>query len=452
MPVPSVNPLPDTIAAVATAPGRGGIGVVRVSGANLELLAEKLSGSLPVPRRATLANFRDAAGQVIDVGIQLYFPAPNSFTGEDVLELQGHGGPVVMHQLLGRCCELGARLAEPGEFTLRAFLNEKIDLAQAEAVADLIDASTTQAAQSAVRSLSGAFSGAVNALVDQLVELRMLVEATLDFPEEELDPLRDTDLLPRLDRLRLDLGDLLKRARQGALLRAGMTVVLAGLPNVGKSSLLNRLAGEDRAIVTEVAGTTRDAVKETIQVEGIPLHIIDTAGLRDTDDPVERIGIERSWREIARADIVLQIVDARAGLTPADRAVAGRLPAGVERIVIENKCDLARSDAARFDERGQIHLRLSAKTGEGMALLHDELLRVAGWLDCGEDLILARERHLRALNEAGRRLESAVDEAGRLELAAEELRLAQEALSAITGEFTADDLLGEIFGRFCIGK
>jgi tRNA modification GTPase len=450
--VPSVNPLPDTIAAVATAPGRGGIGVVRVSGANLELLAEKLSGSLPVPRRATLANFRDAAGQVIDVGIQLYFPAPNSFTGEDVLELQGHGGPVVMHQLLGRCCELGARLAEPGEFTLRAFLNEKIDLAQAEAVADLIDASTTQAAQSAVRSLSGAFSAAVNALVDQLVELRMLVEATLDFPEEELDPLRDTDLLPRLDRLRLDLGDLLKRARQGALLRAGMTVVLAGLPNVGKSSLLNRLAGEDRAIVTEVAGTTRDAVKETIQVEGIPLHIIDTAGLRDTDDPVERIGIERSWREIARADIVLQIVDARAGLTPADRAVAGRLPAGVERIVIENKCDLARSDAARFDERGQIHLRLSAKTGEGMALLHDELLRVAGWLDCGEDLILARERHLRALNEAGRRLESAVDEAGRLELAAEELRLAQEALSAITGEFTADDLLGEIFGRFCIGK
>jgi tRNA modification GTPase len=450
--VPSVNLLPDTIAAVATAPGRGGIGVVRVSGANLELLAEKLSGTLPAPRRATLAKFRDAAGQVIDVGIQLYFPAPHSFTGDDVLELQGHGGPVVMRQLLARCCELGARLAQPGEFTLRAFLNEKIDLAQAEAVADLIDASTTQAAQSAVRSLSGDFSTAVNALVDQLVELRMLVEATLDFPEEELDPLKDTDLLPRLDRLRLELGDLLKRARQGALLRAGMTVVLAGLPNVGKSSLLNRLAGEDRAIVTEVAGTTRDAVKETIQIEGIPLHIIDTAGLRDTDDPVERMGIERSWQEIARADIVLQIVDARAGLTPADRAVAGRLPAGVERIVIENKCDLARSDAARFDERGQIHLRLSAKTGEGMALLHDELLRVAGWLDCGEDLILARERHLRALNEAGRRLESAVDEAGRLELAAEELRLAQEALSAITGEFTADDLLGEIFGRFCIGK
>ena len=452
MPVLPVNPLPDTIAAVATAPGRGGIGVVRVSGANLETLAEKLSGSLPVPRRATLAKFRDAAGEVIDVGIQLYFPAPNSFTGEDVLELQGHGGPVVMRQLLARCCELGARLAQPGEFTLRAFLNEKIDLAQAEAVADLIDASTTQAAQSAVRSLSGDFSAAVNALVDQLVELRMLVEATLDFPEEELDPLRDTDLLPRLDRLRSDFGGLLKRARQGALLRAGMTVVLAGLPNVGKSSLLNRLAGEERAIVTEVAGTTRDAVKETIQIEGIPLHIIDTAGLRDTDDPVERIGIERSWQEIGRADIVLQIVDARAGLTPADRVVAGRLPAGVERIVVENKCDLARVEPARFDDRGQVHLRLSAKTGEGIALLHDELLRVAGWLDCGEDLILARERHLRALNEAGRRIESAVDEAGRLELAAEELRLAQEALSAITGEFTADDLLGEIFGRFCIGK
>ena len=452
MPVPSVNPRPDTIAAVATAPGRGGIGVVRVSGADLGLLAERLCGCPLVPRRATLAKFRDAAGQVIDVGILLYFPAPSSFTGEDVLELQGHGGPVVMRQLLARCCELGARLAQPGEFTLRAFLNEKIDLAQAEAVADLIDASTTQAAQSAVRSLSGAFSATVNALVDQLIELRMLVEATLDFPEDELDPVRDTDLLPRLDRLRSELADLLKRARQGALLRAGMTVVLAGLPNVGKSSLLNRLAGEDRAIVTEVAGTTRDAVKETIQIEGIPLHIIDTAGLRDTDDPVEKIGIERSWQEIARADIVLQIVDARAGLTPADRAVAGRLPPGVERIVIENKCDLARSEAARFDERGQIHLRLSAKTGEGIALLHDELLRVAGWLDCGEDLILARERHLRALNEAGRRLESAFDEVGRLELAAEELRLAQEALSAITGEFTADDLLGEIFGRFCIGK
>jgi tRNA modification GTPase len=425
----------ETIAAIATAPGRGGIGVVRVSGHALLDFAERLSGLRPPPRRAAMADFRAADGGAIDRGILLYCPAPHSFTGEDVLELQGHGGPVVMRELLGCCMELGARLAEPGEFTRRAFLNDKLDLAQAEAVADLIEASTAQAARSALRSLSGEFSRQVHALVDQLIELRMLVEATLDFPEEEIDPLRDTDMVPRLEKL-----------------RTGLTVVLAGLPNVGKSALLNRLAGEERAIVTDIAGTTRDALRETIQVEGIPLHIIDTAGLRETDDPVERIGVERTWREIEKADVVLQIVDARAGVTPADKAIAARLPEGVERVVVENKCDLGHQPAGRFESHGPVHLRLSAKTGEGMALLHDELLRVAGWQGHGEDVILARERHLEALAGASRRLTLAAGELQRLELAAEELLLAQEDLSAITGEFTADDLLGVIFGRFCIGK
>ena len=442
----------ETIAAIATAPGRGGIGVVRVSGHALLDFAERLSGLRPPPRRAAMADFRAADGAAIDRGILLYFPAPHSFTGEDVLELQGHGGPVVMRELLGRCMELGARLAEPGEFTRRAFLNDKLDLAQAEAVADLIEASTAQAARSALRSLSGEFSRQVHALVDQLIELRMLVEATLDFPEEEIDPLRDTDMVPRLEKLRTELEALRGHARQGSLLRTGLTVVLVGLPNVGKSSLLNRLAGEERAIVTDIAGTTRDALRETIQVEGIPLHIIDTAGLRETDDPVERIGVERTWREIEKADVVLQIVDARAGVTPADKAVAARLPEGVERVVVENKCDLGHQPAGRFESHGPVHLRLSAKTGEGMALLHDELLRVAGWQGHGEDVILARERHLEALAGASRRLTLAAGELQRLELAAEELLLAQEDLSAITGEFTADDLLGVIFGRFCIGK
>ena len=442
----------DTIAAIATAPGRGGIGVVRVSGTDLLDFAERLTGKRPQTWRVAMADFFSADGTALDRGLLLYFQAPKSFTGEDVLEIHGHGGPVVMQELLNRCRELGARLAEPGEFTRRAFLNDKLDLTQAEAVADLIEASTAQAARSALRSLSGEFSRQVHDLVEQLIELRMLVEATLDFPEEEIDPLRDTDMLPRLERLRAGLAELRGRARQGSLLRTGLTVVLAGLPNVGKSSLLNRLAGEERAIVTDVAGTTRDALRETIQVEGIPLHIIDTAGLRETEDTVERLGIERSWKEIAKADVVLQIVDARAGVTPADQGVAARLPIGIERIVVENKCDLAHKAAGRFEVLGQVHLRLSAKTGEGMDMLHDELLRVAGWSGHGEDVVLARERHLSALAEASERLAAAAGNVEQLELAAEELRLAQEALAAITGEFSADDLLGEIFGRFCIGK
>lgn len=450
----------DTIAAIATAPGRGGIGVVRISGPALTKLAEALGGKPPQslqPRLASLTTFRAAAGHPLDQGLLLYFPAPHSFTGEDVLELHGHGGPVVMQLLLQRCLELGARLAEPGEFTRRAYLNGKLDLAQAEAVADLIDASSAQAARSALRSLSGEFSLAVHDLVERVIELRMLIEATLDFPDEEIDADRimcDQHAASRLQQIRDNLASLRARARQGSLLRNGLQVVLAGPPNVGKSSLLNRLAGEERAIVTDIAGTTRDAVRETIQIEGIPLHIIDTAGLRDTEDSLEKLGIERSWREIERADVILQLVDARSGLASEDIQIAARLPvsSGLPRIVVHNKCDLAGLAAGRREECGQVHLFLSALTGAGIALLHDELLRIAGWQAHGEDVILARERHLRALAVAGLHLDRATAELERSELCAEELRLAQDALGTITGEFSADDLLGEIFSRFCIGK
>ncbi|MEK7736771.1 MAG: tRNA uridine-5-carboxymethylaminomethyl(34) synthesis GTPase MnmE, partial [Pseudomonadota bacterium] len=375
----------DTIAAIATAPGRGGIGVVRVSGPTLQPLAEALGGK-PArylqPRLASLTTFHAADGRPLDQGLLLFFPAPHSFTGEDVLELHGHGGPVVLHLLLQRCLELGARLAEPGEFTRRAYLNGKLDLAQAEAVADLIDAATAQAARSALRSLSGEFSLAVHGLVERLIELRMLIEATLDFPDEEIDAdgiLREQHAAERLAAMRNDLSSLRARARQGSLLRSGLQVVLAGQPNVGKSSLLNRLAGEERAIVTDIAGTTRDAVRETIQIEGIPLHIIDTAGLREPEDSVEKLGIERSWREIERADVVLQLVDARAGMALEDFDIAARLPAshGVPRVIVHNKCDLAGVSSGRREENGKVHLFLSALTGAGIALLHDELLRVA---------------------------------------------------------------------------
>jgi tRNA modification GTPase len=440
------------IAALATPPGRGGIGIVRVSGGCLAPFAERLSGKQPRPRQAMFASFRDAAGRAIDAGILIYFPGPHSFTGEDVLELQGHGGPVVMRLLLERCLELGARLAEPGEFTRRAFLNGKLDLAQAEAVADLIEASTAQAARSALRSLSGEFSAAVRGLDGELIDLRSLVEATLDFPDEEIDPLHDTDLLERLGRLRSGLADVLKRSRQGRMLRDGLQVVLAGVPNAGKSSLLNRLAGDERAIVTEVAGTTRDALREVIQIEGIPLHIVDTAGLRETVDPVERIGIERAWREIAGADVILQLVDARVGETADDEAIAARLPAGVKRLVLHNKADLAGAAAERREGDGRVHIVLSAKTGDGVELLQQELLRVVGWDGHGEDVILARERQVAALREAAEGVERAAGQLGKLELCAEELRLAHEALGRITGEFTPDDLLGEIFSRFCVGK
>jgi tRNA modification GTPase len=443
---------PDTIAAIATAPGRGGIGVVRISGRELADFARALSGREPQARRAVLSSFLDADGTAIDEGILLYFPGPASFTGEDVIELQGHGGPVVLQLLLERALALGARLAEPGEFTRRAFLNGKLDLAQAESVADLIEASTAAAARSAVRSLSGRFSEEIRRIVDRLIDLRMLVEATLDFPEEEIDFLERARAMPRLAELRAQLEGLLDRARQGALLRSGLNVVLVGEPNVGKSSLLNQLAGEERAIVTDIAGTTRDAVRETIQIEGIPLHIIDTAGLRETLDTVERIGIERTWREIQRADVILRLVDAAGEGLGAAATIDAQLPPGVERIDVINKIDLCARAPERREHQGQVSLYISAKQGAGVDLVRRELLRVAGWHAHGEDVILARERHLLALRRALSHVSAAESQLGALELFAEELRLAQEALGEITGEFSADDLLGVIFSRFCIGK
>jgi tRNA modification GTPase len=441
-----------TIAAIATPPGRGGIGVVRVSGADLGSFAAALIGRMPAPRRAERAVFRDAAGREIDDGLALYFPAPRSYTGEDVLELHGHGGPVVMQMLLRRCLELGARVADPGEFTRRAFLADKLDLAQAEAVADLIDAATESAARCAVRSLKGEFSAAIHVLEAELVELRMLVEATLDFPEEDVDPIDRANARDRLGRVTGEVDRALSQARQGSLLRTGLHVVLAGSPNVGKSSLLNRLAGEERAIVTPVPGTTRDTVRESIQIGGVPLNIVDTAGLRETADEIERLGIERTWREIERADLLLLVVDARVGVAPGDEAVVARLPARLRRVVVHNKIDLTgRAPGVEHGADGE-HVYLSAMTGEGIDRLRETVLALAGFESREEDLFMARERHLDALRRARRHLADAADAFRRPELFAEELRLAHHALQEITGEFTADDLLGEIFSRFCIGK
>ena len=443
----TANKLSEPIVAIATAPGRGGVGVVRVSGQRVSAIATAILGRLPVPRHATYGRFIDADGSTLDEGIALFFAAPHSFTGEHVLELQGHGGPVVLNLILQRCIELGARLAEPGEFSRRAFLNGKLDLAQAEAVADLIDAASSEAARSAVRSLSGAFSARIAELVEALTRLRMLVEATLDFPEEEIDFLRDADAFGRLDAIDASLRAVRAQAKQGAMLREGLTVVLIGQPNVGKSSLLNQLAGFEAAIVTEIAGTTRDTVREAIQIEGVPLHLIDTAGLRETEDAVEKIGIARTWAAVDKADVALLLVDAAHGLGERESAILQRLPP-VARLTIHNKIDVA-AEAPRVvgDE-----IWLSAKTGAGIELLRGKLLEAAGWQAAGEGAFMARARHLDALGRAAGHLAAARESAAQLELFAEELRLAQAALSEITGEFTADDLLGEIFSTFCIGK
>ena len=435
-------PSDDTIAAIATPAGRGGIGVVRISGAQAPAIASRVLGVVPEPRHATHAVFRDARGEILDEGIALYFPAPHSYTGEAVLELQGHGGPVVMQALLGACLDAGARLAEPGEFTRRAFLKGKLDLAQAEAVADLIDAASREAARSALRSLSGEFSAAIRALQSRLIELRTLTEAMLDFPEEEVDHLHRDAAAARLVEVRRALDDVLSKSRQGSLLRAGIHVVLAGRPNVGKSSLLNRLAGEERAIVTPVPGTTRDALREPIQIEGVPLVMVDTAGLRASADIVERLGIERAERELERADVVLAVFDATQ-----QKDELESLPAGALRIEVFNKIDLVpgfRPPAGA--------LAVSAKTGSGLERLRKAILEAAGWTSAGESVFLARERHLRALEFAREHLAAAAGESRRWEFFAEELRLAHAALGSITGEFSADDLLGEIFARFCIGK
>ena len=444
-------PKPDSIAAIATAPGRGGIGVVRVSGHDLATLAHGMVGKTPLPRRAAYASFLDAQGQILDQGLVLFFPAPQSYTGEDVLEFQGHGGIAVLQLVLQRCLELGARLAQPGEFTQRAFLNNKLDLAQAESVADLIDATTGQAARSAMRSLLGEFSTVIHQLVAQLIELRMLVEAMLDFPEEELEfpdvTLRDS----RLASIRSDVNKTLALAQQGSLLREGAHVVLIGQPNVGKSSLLNCLSGEDVALVSEVPGTTRDVIRQSIQISGVPLHIIDTAGLRDAQDTVELMGIARTRTTIQKADVILLMIDGTQGMSEEDKKIADELPASTPRLYIYNKIDLL-DQTARIEQRdGKDFTYISAKTGEGIDLLRSKLLALIGWhQEAG--VFMARERHVRALLLAQQHLASASLQGGRAEFFAEELRLAQDALNKITGEFSSDDLLGEIFSRFCIGK
>ena len=469
----------DPIVAIATAPGRGAVGIVRVSGKGLGPLVQSLCGRELRPREATYLPFRDAQGQAIDQGLALYFPAPHSYTGEDVLELQAHGGPVVLQLLLARCLEAaqgtastgpvlpGLRVAQPGEFTERAFLNDKIDLAQAEAIADLIDASTEAAARSASRSLTGAFSHEIHALRDALIHLRMLVEATLDFPEEDIDFLEKADARGQLERLQTTLAQVRQRAQQGALLREGIKVVIAGQPNAGKSSLLNALAGAELAIVTPIAGTTRDKVQQTMQIEGVPLHVIDTAGLRDSDDEVERIGIARAWSEIEGADAGLFLHDLSRMDQPdylaADAAVAAsmqqKIPASVPVIDVWNKTDCTSTAVAEAAGSGAVNrrsVRISARTGDGLEALRRILLEVAGWQSAPEGVYIARARHVQALAQVDAHLAQAAAQllipSPALDLLAEELRLAQNALGAITGEFSSDDLLGVIFSSFCIGK
>jgi len=444
------------IAAIATAPGRGGIGVVRVSGADLSALVRRLFQRELTPRHAHYLPFKAESGELLDEGIAIYFRAPHSYTGEEVLELQGHGGPAVLRRVLDSCLaagrDLGVRLAEPGEFTRRAFLNDRMDLAQAEAVADLIEASSVAAARGAMASLSGEFSTRVNDLSDRIIHLRMLVEATLGFPEEEIDFLEKYQARPTLDALAADLARLIAQARQGVILREGLHVVLAGQPNVGKSSLLNALAGDDIAIVTPIAGTTRDKVVQEIHIDGVPLHIVDTAGLRETEDTVESIGIARTWQEIERADVILHLQDATQPGDELDAQITARLPPRTPVLKVFNKVDLL---PAAFTA-GPEELGISAKSGIGLDALRAELLRIAGWNPGAESPWLARERHLHALQAAEEHLALAGEHAQQddrvLDLFAEELRLAHDSLSSITGKFTSDDLLGEIFSSFCIGK
>ncbi len=463
----------DPIIAIATAPGRGGIGVVRISGQDLNSLVSRLFGVALAPRHAHYLPFNDAHGQTIDAGIALFFKGPHSYTGEDVLELQGHGGPAVLRRLLEHCLhsgmELGLRHAEPGEFTQRAFLNERIDLAQAEAVADLIDASSEAAARSAMASLAGVFSTHVNALSERIVHLRMLVEATLDFPEEEIDFLEKYQARETLAQIQKDLHALTRQAQQGMILREGLHVVLAGQPNVGKSSLLNALAGDDIAIVTPIAGTTRDKVTQQIHIQGVPIHIVDTAGLRDTDDAVESIGIARTWAEIEKANVIIHLQDARTHDSELDSAITKRLPARTPVLKVFNKIDLL--DVADFPGRHTHDIAkhttndrhsalepvaISAKTGTGLDALRQTLLDIAGWNPGTQSPWLARARHLQALQQTDEHLAQAAGHASRsdqvLDLFAEELRLAHDSLCSITGQFTSDDLLGEIFSSFCIGK
>ena len=449
----------DPIVAIATAPGRGAVGMVRVSGKDLSAVVAAVCNKALQPRMATYLPFLDDQGAAIDKGLAIYFPAPHSYTGEDVLELQAHGGPVVLKLLLARCLQAlpALRVAQPGEFTERAFLNDKIDLAQAEAIADLIDASTETAARSAARSMTGEFSNAINALLAQLIHLRMLVEATLDFPEEDIDFLQKADAQGQLLRLQSTLAKVMHSASQGSILREGIKVVIAGQPNAGKSSLLNALAGAELAIVTPIAGTTRDKVSQLIQIDGVPLHVVDTAGLREALDEVEKIGVERAWAEIESADAVLFLHDLTQQDAPdyiaADAlitsAIALKLPQNTPVIDVWNKADVAATDS-------QTGALISAKTGLGLQALREQLLHVVGWQSAPEGVFMARERHVRALAKVDEQLTKAAGQfqatSPALDLLAEDLRQAQNFLGEITGQFTPDDLLGEIFSKFCIGK
>lgn len=469
------------IVAVATAPGRGAVGIVRVSGQAIGPVIQALCGRTLLPRQATYLAFCDAAGKVIDKGLAIHFPAPHSYTGEDVLELQAHGGPVVLQLLVARCLEAASavdpttgkasladlRLAQPGEFTERAFLNDKIDLAQAEAIADLIDASTESAARSAARSMSGEFSASVNALLGQLIKLRMLVEATLDFPEEDIDFLQKADAVGQLRHLQATLATVMQRAVQGAILREGIKVVIAGQPNAGKSSLLNALAGAEVAIVTPIAGTTRDKVSQLIQVDGVPLHVVDTAGLREALDEVEKIGVARAWGEIESADAVLFLhdltrhaaddsesaIEYRAEDAIIARAITLKISEKTPVINVWNKSDLVTPTVRQMAPAGVL---ISAKSGEGLETLRQQLLKTVGWQAAPEGVFMARERHVRALDKVAGQLKVAAQQMvarqPALDLLAEDLRQAQLHLSEITGAFSSDDLLGEIFSRFCIGK
>jgi len=443
----------DTIAAVATPSGRGGVGIIRISGSKVPEIAENILGSLPSPFKASHRLFKDKSAQTLDDGVAIYFPAPKSFTGEHVLELQGHGGQVVMDMLLKRCLELGARLAKPGEFSERAFLNDKLDLTQAEAIADLIDSGSEQAARSALRSLQGDFSEAINSLLKKMIEMRVYVEAALDFPEEEIDFLADKKVIDRLNDIKLQLLEITAKAKQGSLLRNGLHLVIIGKPNAGKSSLLNVLSGNETAIVTDIAGTTRDILHESINLDGMPLHLVDTAGLRESDDPVEKIGIERAWQAVEKADLVVLLVDATQTVDKDDslQQIFNKLPQNLPILKVHNKIDL--SDEKAGKQGNEIYI--SAKLKTGINELRAELKERMGYQQNNEDSFIARRRHLHALKRTQEYVDNAEEQllqfnAG--ELMAEELRQAQDELGMITGKFTSDDLLGEIFSNFCIGK
>ncbi|NNH90618.1 tRNA uridine-5-carboxymethylaminomethyl(34) synthesis GTPase MnmE [Pasteurella multocida] len=450
----------ETIVAQATAPGRGGIGILRVSGPKAVEVAHAVLGKCPKPRMADYLPFKDSDGNVLDQGIALYFKAPHSFTGEDVLELQGHGGQVVLDLLLKRILQLeGLRLARPGEFSEQAFLNDKLDLAQAEAIADLIDASSEQAARSALKSLQGEFSNKVNQLVDSVIYLRTYVEAAIDFPDEEIDFLADGKIEAHLNDIITQLDHVRSEAKQGSILREGMKVVIAGRPNAGKSSLLNALAGREAAIVTDIAGTTRDVLREHIHIDGMPLHIIDTAGLREATDEVERIGIVRAWSEIEQADRILLMLDSKKAdnqdLEKVRSEFLTKLPSNIPVTIVRNKADLSGENEGIVEQNGYTVITLSAKTQQGVALLREHLKQSMGYQTNMEGGFLARRRHLEALEQAATHLQQGHVQLTQFyagELLAEELRRVQNHLSEITGQFTSDDLLGNIFSSFCIGK